>query len=315
VEGLAAGRYRILEAETARASGEVTLVRGGPNELLTLDLRGAGIARGRVEPLEGAAVNKTEIWLFDPATTTGSPRAKLPLRPDGTFSVFVPGDRPVRIEARHPAARPDAPASQVTLREPRDDIVLRLAPAPRASLRLLSSDGSPLRDRVLVCLRRREESAEVVRVWGTANEGEISFSGFAPGRYDILLDHERDAPLVLEDVSLSAEPTWLGTHTLSSGLSIRLRALRPSDMQWPKGLGAFVELLDSSWPISFGGASVDVSGEGRVAGLLPGRYRVRFQANGGPLPAAVGVEHTVEVTETNDPVVTIDFRPEARDGK
>jgi hypothetical protein len=315
IPGLTAGRYRILEGETGRTSAEIAIVRGGPTAVLTMDLNGAGVARGRVVPVEGRTVFNTQIWLLDPATTTGGPRTKSPVHPDGTFSVVVPGDRPVRIVARHPEAILDDPASQVTLREPRDDIVLRLVAAPGASLRLLGSDGNPLRGVVFVSLRRREAGAQAVQSATTANDGQIWFGGFAAGRYDVLLHHEPDAPLVLSGVSLTAEPTHLGTHTLLVGRSIRLRALRPADMPWPKGLSAFVELLEPSWPTPFGEGIVDASGEGRVVGLLPGRYRVRFHGNEFPLPAAVGVEHTVEVTDTNDPVVTIDFRPEARETK
>ena len=97
------------------------------------------------------------------------------------------------------------------------------------------------------------------------------FGGYEPGKYLLWLDVPGFAPATVGEVQLGEERTDLGEAALSEGSTLVVR-LRPKPGQVAPRTNVEVKPLDGPDFCRRGRSGED--GEARIAGLLPGRYRV-----------------------------------------
>jgi hypothetical protein len=301
---LSPGRYRVVDTTTGATSDVAVLVARETAEV-SLDLSASGVVTGRVEgpdgrPAAGASVRVEGVEALPAALDVLG--GGVPLRPDGTFSVPVPGDRRVTLTAWHPTLSPLEPGGSITLVEPREGVVLRLGPGPVTRVRL-SGVTTAHQVRVLAFAGAPEGAPAHRAVPEVDDDGVVSFGTIPPGRWTLWLDVARHAPVVFHDVDIPASGRDLGTVAPSRGSTLRVRLLvregeAPPDWSaWARRLGepAYTR-------------SVRTSGEEEldVPGLGPGRFEV---VSSHTLGSSLGfLKEVVEVDGVGDLERTIDLR-------
>jgi hypothetical protein len=301
---LSPGRYRVVDAATG-ATTDVAVVVADRTAEVALDLSASGVVTGRVEgpdgqPPAGASVRVEGVETLPAAQDVLG--GGVPVRPDGGFSIPVPGDRRVTLTAWHPTLSPLEPGGSVTLVEPREGVVLRLGSGPVTRVRLPGVTTAH-QIRVLAFAGAPEGAPAHVAVPEVDDEGLVSFGTIPAGRWTLWLDVARHAPVVFRDVDIPASGLDLGTVAPSRGSTLRVRLLvregeAPPDWSaWARRLGepAYTR-------------SVRTSGEEElvVPGLGPGRFEV---VSSHTLGSSLGfLKEVVEVDGIGDVARTIDLR-------
>lgn len=302
VEGLAVGRYLVTEWIVGANSEPFKLSAGGAPATVRFDFPRAGMARGRVLVPTALVEGTVQVGVWNGPRAEGFPRAKLSLSgPDFAFAVQIPGDRPVTLAALSALG---TGYGAVTLVEPRDGIELRVEGAATARIELEPADGDPWRP-TTVFVHLWDPVARRI-VWenhAVPDRGGFRIGGFSPGTYDLVFDDFGHAPVVVPGATLGAGDTNLGRHKLSYGQSMRIRRVVPNGVVVPRYIQAHAERLDDPRIGVWGRWSSD----DWIRGLVPGRYRVIFFANGPPLPPATGMSQIVEVVEGQEAETTLTF--------
>jgi hypothetical protein len=196
---------------------------------------------------------------------------------DGTFEAQIPGDRPVRLSARHPLL---ACASPVETTAGIDGVVLRLVEGPTLSFRLPGLEEShaalirslPGWQRPPVRLRLSREGTEPLERIAIHRDGAWRAGGFARGRYDVWIDVPAAMPQLLRGRELKEGANDLGDVQSLEGSRIRVRLLVRDGFAPPTiSLGA-THLGEPAYQrlLTTGGGQ----GEATLSGLGPGRFRV-----------------------------------------
>jgi hypothetical protein len=306
------GRYRALDADTRVASEAVDVALGGREADVVLDLSRVGFVRGRVEVPAGGTIQQVQVrleGLDDPPAPPPAGLSNVSPR-DGSFSLRVPGDRPVTLVATHPLLVPAPDGGRVQVREPREGVVLRLVEGAlaRVALDLPAGAARPVADefegpRVLLFREGAEEPASIERPARLA-DGVLTVGGYAPGTYRVWLDVAPFAPLDLGRHTLGDGPTDLGRASLSTGAAVTIRLLVP-DRQAPPRLVVNVQCLATP---SYG-RFLNSKGEAlvRLSGLLPGKHRLVVGSLMGALRGK-GLDEEIELPENGTLERTIDLR-------
>ncbi len=316
------GRYRIGGFVPA-ASDTVEIAAGVAPAELRLDLSNAGLVRVLVVAPDEKPV--IDAWVTvedarpgapaDAARPVGSGRAipfrdGVPVR-DAGVQVLVPGDRPVRLVARHALHRPDPERGSVEVTEPGGEHVLRLIEGPvivftappvaDASSRV--NDGPAGRGVVaswsLVQLFRGAAEGEPAAVLNPVlADGRMRAGGFAPGRYTIWIRVPGGAPVVIPDADLATGVNDLGELKPRRGSSVRLRIAVPEGQVAPRLTVTAVRLDPPRYTLS-----VQSNGEAEIVipGLGAGRFEVTARQPSNP--SETTLRRVVETDGERDVVI------------
>jgi len=309
VERQPPGRYRMTEGTTGATSAVVDLALGDAPARLLIDLARAGFVAGRVLGPDDKPVANAWILLADPADD--APPATNPLQvrqttnadgsvaravrlpmlvrastdAAGAFRVVVPGDRAIRLYARHAWMKPAPAQDFADVREPKDGVVLRLLEGPCVEFALPTDFGRDVPMRMpQVQLFRGPAAGEPVAqlsfapIMQLAPGQRFRAGGFEPGRYTLWIEVGGGAPLVLSDVDLKDGVNDLGELRPPRGGSVRVRVTTPAGGA-PQTTAVFVVRLD---PPAYMRGATSRDSEIVVAGLGPGRFEVRVSQTGGP---------------------------------
>jgi hypothetical protein len=221
-EGLRAGRYRLYDRLSGVGSAPIDVVPVA-SAVATLDLSAAAEVEGVIESPDG--IRLVEARLF----VDGEPAPRGRLRGNGTFRVRVPGDRDVTLRATHPLLR----EATAVVRAGQSAVVLRLAAGARATLTLDREPPGDEGGRVLLF--------DGVAAGTPAFEGDVfvegrsvTFGGFSPGTWTVLVDLPPFAPIVLEDHRLTGGANDLGAVAVSDGARIRVKVLTAGGLHPPQ---------------------------------------------------------------------------------
>jgi hypothetical protein len=125
------GTYR-LRHEASGATSSVVVLRAGEREELALPLDRDGVVDVIVELPDGIDEERLAIHRSGPGLVWVSRGTSDPFWAVGTVRGMrqvrwtLPGDRPVRIWAEHPACVPAPGQGEVTMTDPEPRVVLRL---------------------------------------------------------------------------------------------------------------------------------------------------------------------------------------------
>ena len=313
IDGLVEGRYRLVDWATQADTGVFEVVGAATVGEVALDLHHAGMVRGSVSLPDG--VRPTEAYVEVTGASRGNrhrwgPRRQR-LKPDGSFAVRVPGDRPVTFRPYHPllSAAPGDEGS-LTLIRPRDGLELRLVRGARARLqfeppldlgsgvvgpivRVLLFDGG------VTGTPQRDVTPDVS---GSLPISGARFGGYRPGRYTLWIDVAHKVPVVLRDVELGAGETDLGTVPVDVGSRLRVHLLVTEGQAVPR-VAVFARSLDRrpSYQRTAHGAG---GKEMVVSGLGAGRFDVVVSRQ----DASSIFRRTVVADGENDLDLTVDLR-------
>ena len=308
------GTYRVLDAISGAASRAVELTEGGATVQLEFDLGRVGDVRGHVRVPEGADAGTAHVEVIDVASgeplpnPSGWPRGRV-LQDDGLFVVRVPGDRDIRLVPRHPYLRAAPEGGSVTVKQPREGVVLRLVPGPTATLRLdppptFQAHIPATMRKLRVLLFAGPVGPKPVRTLEVrASDDGIRIGGFDPGTYTVWVDAPHAAPVILENVELGEGVTDLGTRAAPPGTTLRVRVLVKEGEAVPRlGLRAQHEGEPGyyRWVNSRGEAVID------LPGLGAGVHRITTHAQMGGL--AKGLDETITVDGTGVVERVLDLR-------
>jgi len=307
--GLDPGRYRMRTVREGYLWGPVEVGRG--EAVLTLDFTRWEAIRGRVEIPDGYGYQEVQL------TLRGDRVAEEPsmFRPgfpvsleDGSFEVGIPGDRAVRLTARHPTLMCAAPVETTS---GLDGVVLKLVLGPTLSFRLPGWEEKHaefLKDprwhlpRPFARVRLLRDGAEPVDLMALAKDPVWHAGGFAPGRYDVWIDVPEAVPQLLRNVDLKEGVNDLGDVPSLPGSRIRVRVLvkdgfaAPSVYVWATHVG------EPSY------ARNTQTGGGTEEFVLPGLGSGRFDVYCGGLHLTRGLHQEIEVDGTNEVLLTLDLR-------
>ena len=309
IEALEPGRYRAADGVSCVASEAVDLVPG-QTARLHLRLGQAGIARGRVLGADGQPRARVAVEVRGVDLRQNMPGVRsltATTKDDGSFEVRVPGDRDVTLVPVHDTLRPAAEQGTVVLRQPRDDIVIRVEESGTfhavfgRDIADTRSRGGSAKVRVLLF---QEDAADPVRETSVSvvDQG-ITVGGYAPGTYDIWLDVPDAVPVLLTGVKLTDRHVDLGTVETRPGATVRVSILTKEGDAAPRiGLSAWYlgPRAYSRWTTSRGENVVT------VAGLGPGSFRVT--TNGQSVAALPRIDQTVESDGEGVIELTLDLR-------
>ena len=238
------------------------------------------------------------------------------MRPDGTFSLRVPGTRPVALAVRHPLLRPDAASAALVLEGPQSGLRVRLVagatarftlPGVKAArsefpgsggLKVVLFAGAPEGKPLMECDTQPADEAWV-------------FGGFEPGTFTLWIDTGSTAPVVRRGVVLGEGVTDLGALETSPGTTVRVRVKTKEGTAAPRL---------SVWAVHQGEPAYQRGTNSRggpedvlVTGLGAGRFRV----TAAPIMGALGVggdgrglriDQVLEVDGTGEVVLDLDLR-------
>ncbi|MGE0190657.1 MAG: hypothetical protein AB7T63_01330 [Planctomycetota bacterium] len=312
LQPLRLGTYRVYD-RTLLVALPTFDIRAGETTRLAWDLSRSGLVQGRVEAPEGTQLQAIDLMLYgvDVSPDVVNPVAKGAVARtgrDGTFRVRIPGDRDVVLEPRHPTLVPARQGGRVTLREPRDDVVLRLERAATFRVALDRDLVLPLHlrsnPRLAVRLFRGEPAGEpAFQIEAPLKDRVLEVGGYEPGRYTIWVDVLDAVPLVLRDVDLTGGDVDLGTHATEPGATVRLRLLVEEGAVVPRiGFSA-----QQDGPTGYMRGAIS-SGEDVITltGLGPGTFRLRTSGQERPLPR--NVDEVIESDGTGVIERTLDLR-------
>jgi len=267
VTGLKPGRYRARDSSSGTVSTEADVASGAPPVEVTLDLRSASYAEGRIEAPEGTAMDDVRV-VVEGVTQARSPEDGV--RPDGTFRVRVPGDRVVRLRPTHPLLAAAGPDGCATVQAGRSGIVLRLAPGPTARFRPPPLAVGPVAQPRVLLFRRAVGPEPVSEHRVVLSNGVARFGGFAPGAWIAWFDLPGHAP-VAANVELGGEgETDLGDVRPPAGSTLRVeRADAEGGLR-----DVTVVALDP--PAYLRRNQPDANSDVLVPGLGAGRFRARL---------------------------------------
>jgi hypothetical protein len=317
-DSLPPGRYRLqsqLGIATC-ASAPVEVTAGAAPPPLVLDLSRAGLVRVRVVGADDKPV--ADAWVSVEGDGIGrsmfQPEGYRSSAGDGGYAaVVVPGDRPVRLVARHPLLSADSQRGSVEVTDAGGEYTLRLVDGPVLEFRIASvPDPAPAAN---VAVRRPGPASVSVRLFRGAVEGEPAASltplasdggvlragGFAPGRYTIWI-RAGGASIVLPDVELHDGVNDLGELTPPKGAAIRVRLAVPAG-QAPPALRVTVTRVAGTRDVLEATSKGDA--EIVLDGLVAGRYEVVVRPASGR--ATEILRRTVDCDGTHD--VVIDSSP------
>jgi hypothetical protein len=289
LQGLRPGAWAVRDLTTGVVSTREEVTPGGTSAPARLDLSRAGIARGRVEVPDGYVRGEVRVVAEGEGLRFGFGLSDdlpgMPVRSDGSFTIRVPGDRPVTLRPSHALLRPAAEGGRVTLTDPREGIVLRTVPGPQASLRpdplpVAAREGWPsANDLVRVLLYRGPTTAlPTATIKAKFADGVARFGGFVAGTYGVFLDAYGSAPVFLPAVVLGDGATDLGTVRFPAGGSVRARVVVPEGQAPPALL---VEARSKTGPQHQRHVSSPGAADVVLRGLGALRYEVTVRASSG----------------------------------
>ena len=229
---------------------------------------------------------------------------------DGSFSVFVPGDRPVRLRVTHPLMRPDPEHGSVEVLEPVVGLVLRLVKGPVLAYVVDSSEFGDKSDfgagpRVLLFdgSLEAEPLSRLTPIYDPASSApdprklRYRAGGFEAGRRTVWIDLLAGAPIVLYGVDLSDGDTDLGEVRPARGAAVRVKTARVAGQD---PVEVYVNVQAISGP-SYVRSAHSRDGEVVVTGLLRGRFRVSVR--GPPNSGFEASTHTIDCDGEHDVVI------------
>lgn len=286
--GLPAGRYE-FRTDCGLGTGEFTIAGEGDEFRATLDLSKSRRVTGRVEGPASSDLRRASV-LVEGEGLGGQAQGGIlmggrvpgaPVGPDGTFSVRIPGDRPVRLRAWHPSLVPDPAGGTVEVQEAADGLVLRLVEGPHALFTLDPVRRDDIyRTQTEVRLFRGEPAGEPLSTQVAEEvDGRFRIGGFPPEVLTLWIDAPGSAPKVLRGVRLFGGANDLGVLPMEEGATVRIDlTLGPGAA--PPNL--FVLAMSEDGPPHSRGLNYYGKGEVLLRGLGPGRYRVTVHPGGAP---------------------------------
>ena len=311
---LAAGSYEAIDGMSQARSKAVEVVLGEESRI-DLDLSKVGMVRGTVEVPTGFTAQGARVRIHREGQKD-TPYLRMQgafVRQDGTFQLRVPGDREVELRAFHPQLIPASQGGSVTVKEPRDGVVLRLATGGSATFRV---DGLPegiqwrhSHAPVNVYLYKGEPTGKADQILRTKRDGDVlSVAGFEPGTYHVFVDVRKRALVDLGKRELG-KATDLGTITPKKGASLIIRVKVKEGQDPPR-------IYASAWCTE--GVShtryINSRGEAevRIPGLSAGTYKLNARSMAGFGSSGVSgggvLDETVTCDGTTDIVRELDLR-------
>lgn len=312
------GRYRLGCAAGDFASAPVDVGATRDTVPLRLDLSRGGPVRVRVVGPDGESVPDAWVtieeadgdWLMPHGVDWNSPIVAGNASAAGGAAaervIIVPGDRPVRLVARHATMLPDPESGSVAVTEPTNDVAtLRLVEGPVIEFGFASAPGE--RPIAAACCTVRfyrgaafgEPVGEVV-----ANFDGTRFraGGVRPGRYSLWILGPSNALVPFANVDLHDGVNDLGLIRPRPGCAVRVRVTVSPGQSAPR-VSVTVTRLDAPNIVS----STTSQGQAEIAlfGFPPGRYEVSVTAASNRAPRAI--VRTVELDGEHD--VVLDYAP------
>ena len=300
------GRYRLRDRTTGACSDVVELGASDPGPL-TLDLSRRGVVRGRVVAPEGttdlasAFVRLAATGLSPEAAA--NPRSGVVGR-DGSFAIWVPGDRPVRLTVEHPRLRTDPDSGSIEVTSARDGAVLRLVEGAGLTFRADGWDARESWTTARVLVFRGEPAGEpLAERRAPVENGRFRAAGLPSGRFTLWIDVPGFAPCVLPAVTIDADGLDLGDLPVTRGSALRVHALTATGAAAPR---IWVQARRRESPPF--DRFVNSTGEAEVvlAGFAPGTYDVRLLVIASH--PATSVTKVVEIDGRSDATIDLDLR-------
>jgi hypothetical protein len=286
-DGLPPGRYRLFAMinfpyETF-ASDAVDTTLGTAPPPLVLDLSRGGTVSVRVTGPDDKPV--TSAWVaVESAVASGSVLniaafGQGAQNADGSVNVFVPGNGPVRLVARHALLCPDPDRGSAEVTEPGGEYTLRLVEGAVIEFRIASGSGLGDLDAsrhdpttaAIQLFRGAADGAPFATLMPTMVDGHLRAGGIAPGRYTIWFRLYGGAPLVLEGVDLHDGVNDLGELRPAKGATLHVRLAVPAGQASPRLTVTATRVAPPRYSVS-----VTSNGEAEilVPGLGPGRFEI-----------------------------------------
>jgi hypothetical protein len=306
LEGVWPGTYRLIERWTG-LTHEGIVVTAGEEARVTLDVSDAYEVTGRVRVPDGYDASQAQVASEGRSVDTSSEygRGRRVVK-DGTFTVSVPGGRPVTLRAFHPELDPDPKAGAVVVTAARSDVTLALVERATATMRLAFPAGisTDELDDGWVVVRDEATGEDVSHHSLRRGDGGVwRFSGFQPGTRTVVLDLVVCAPRALRGVVLAAGRTDLGEVTLERGSALTVRLVGGEGSDPPEISGSLEFAGEPSYERHF----EQEGGVLRFRGLGAGTFRATFHWTD-PTDREHAVEREITVDGRTDAVIDLDVR-------
>lgn len=222
------GRVRLVAMDAGVVGDEFDVVSGATVETV-LDLSASGTVEGRVEAPPGMALEGAVI--VRDLNVPGLPpnAATVPARPrfDGTFSVRVPGTRPVLLLLTHPTLRPDDASADVAVKTTGSGLVLRLAAAGSVRFTPRVPEADPTRKGLVPRVVATRADAPTIDRFARPEQGAWIVEALPPGDYTLWIDVGVGLPVVRDGVRVATSRVDLGLFDVPAGSAVRLRFADP----------------------------------------------------------------------------------------
>ena len=126
VDDVPTGTYRLCDAEFTGAVSETVAVRAGERATITLDLSRVVKLEVSVALPDGVDVERLRIRRSGAGIDLPDTNTRAWIDGTATWSWWLPGDRPVRIQAQHPDCEAAPGEGDVTVTDPGPKLSLRL---------------------------------------------------------------------------------------------------------------------------------------------------------------------------------------------
>ncbi len=279
ISPLASGTYRVVSVTGGSVSDSVD-VRAGEASRLTFDLSQEVEIEGCVRSAVGIIPSDIEIEVrgrqfndetFRDRVHGNRSYPRVPVNPDGSFQVTIPGSHEVELHPIHKLLVLDTERSVAKLTRPRDDVFVRSRPGRRVLVR--KHKGGRLK-RILAFREPFTAHDPGINIDSRyLRNGDLAIQNFPPGTWTVWIDSAGFLPLVLRNVVISKEGRDLGVITFERGVPFRMRCLLPDGQQSPP---KFVVLTSTTHP-RFTRRGDYNDGWLTFRGLTPGRYLIQIK--------------------------------------
>ncbi len=303
-EGLAAGRYRVRDLGSDRASDAVDVIAGSDASVVDLDLSNLVLVCGVIErPLDRSpwharvVVEGEGVAVHEPNGMKGSetPEGHYADK-EGRFRVFVDVTRPVTLRVAHPYLSPDPKEGSVVLSGEMQDVRLKLVEGDEVQIPMIALGVH--RESLRVYAYAGEPVGEP-HAWFHALviDGVARFSGLPHGAWTLWIDpNDSTAPIIVRDVVVGEGITLVDVAP-AKGSTLRVRILHSEGVVIPH---VYAVVRRKTEPITIRGRYSRGEDVLVVTGIEAGEFEVGLE---GP----DGREHLRTITFDGRTDVEIEF--------
>ncbi len=283
-EGLAAGRYRLVEARSGYQGDPIDVGGGGSVVERNVDLTGAVDIVGTIQAPPGSNLAQARVKVVG-RHALDQPWSGARVAADGTFLLRAIRGQALELTVVHPLLSPARTGGRIKVIAGTGKPTLKLETGAQAIFRVAGYEsangagGSSFGAPVQVKLYRGEVGGELVlAVQPPAADGVFSFGGFAEGTYALWIGFgSKFAPHVRQRVTLEQGRTDLGLITPAAGETLVIDLTGSGD-----GINAVWASVTHKGSPSYGrhGTRAGEGGQIRVPGLGAGTFAVLVRTAG-----------------------------------